>query len=459
MNNIIQQFYEDVINLEEKSLTDLNNINFLSDFTDALNDNLMQLGKKLVLEYIKNLEENIYLSDERKEKYSVYQKNSASNNRKIITIFGEIEFSRRYYIDNERKKTYLLDKLIGLSEKERILKNVEESMLNIATFTSYEKAGKNCAYGEILSKETVKNKIEELDFSNIKIDVEEDKNKLSYLYIQADEDHVSLQDGGIAMPRLITVYEGNCQGVLKGKRKFGGIYDGDIDSLWEEVTTYITNRYNDLKRIYIMGDGANWIKKGLEWIPNSIYVADRFHIDKAINKLCVKNEEQKLKIRSAMFEFDFEKVKELSNEIIAEEMDKKVRQRKVSLRDYILNNEEGFKNSIKYDVPGCAAEGDISHTFSARMSSRPLGWKRENVDKMSKLRVLSANGINIKVVTRNENNKQMQEKIEEQKRVNKYVSKSRYKRENGISFEVPMVKYGNFEMRLKLKELLDCKAI
>ena len=466
MNTIIQCFIEKIISLEEKSLEKLNNINFLSDLTDDLNQELMSLGKELILEYLNNLEEIIYESEERKERYTSYQKNSLANKRKLITIFGEIEFSRRYYQEklNKEEKIYLLDKVIGLEEKERMLVNVKEKMLNFATIRSYEFAGKNCAYNTDISKETVKNKIEELDFSNIPQEKFEKKSNNTRLYIQADEDHVHLQIGGIAQPRLITVYEENINGKLIGKKKFGGIYNKKVDELWEEVYTYIENKYNyeKIKKIFIMGDGANWIKTGLQWLPKSIYVADRFHLEKALTGLCGKdNKDQKSKIRKAMYEFDYEKVKELGYEILAEEMKKSVRKRKLKELEYIINNEEGFRNSVCYDVPGCAAEGDISHTYSDRLSSRPLGWKESNVDKMARLRILAANGENIKIVTRNlnENKPEIKEKIKKQKQVSKMIKKEKYKREDGLCYTIPEIRFGDYEMREKLRELIKCKAI
>lgn len=466
MNKIIQYFLEKIISLEEKSLENLNNINFLSDLTDDMNQELMNLGKELILEYLNNLEEIIYESEERKEKYISYQKNSLANKRKLITIFGEIEFSRRYYQErlNEKEKIYLLDKAVGLEENERMLINVEEKMLNLATVKSYEFAGKNCAYNVEISKETVKNKIEGLDFSNIPQEKFEKKSNNTRLYIQADEDHVHLQIGGISMPRLITLYEENINGKLKGKKKFGGIYNQKIDDLWEEVYTYVENKYNyeNIEKIFIMGDGANWIKTGLEWLPKSIYIADRFHLEKALTGLCGKdNKEQKSKIREAMYEFDYIKVKELGYEILAEEMEKSVRERKLKQLEYIINNEEGFKNSVCYDVPGCAAEGDISHTYSDRLSSRPLGWKEDNVDKMARLRILAANGENIKIVTRNlsKNKPEVEEKIKKQKQVSKMIKKEKYKREDGICYTIPEMRFGDYEMREKISELIKCKAI
>ncbi len=466
MNTIIQCFVEKIISLEEKSLEKLNNINFLSDLTDDFYGELMNLGNELVQEYLKNLDKMIYESEERKEKYVSYQKNSSGNKRKLITLFGEIEFSRRYYQEkrNKKEKIYLLDKAIGLEEKERMLVNVEEKMLNFATVKCYEFAGKNCAYNTEISKETVKNKIEELDFSNIPQEKFEKKSEKTRLYIQADEDHVHLQIGGISQPRLVTVYEENINGKLIGKKKFGGIYKGNIYKLWEEVYTYIENKYNyeKIEKVFIMGDGANWIKTGLEWLPKSIYVADRFHLEKALTGLCGKdNKDQKSKIREAMYEFDYEKVKELGYEILAEEIEKSVRERKLEQLEYILNNEEGFRNSVCYDVPGCAAEGDISHTYSDRLSSRPLGWKESNVDKMARLRILAANGENIKIVTRNlnKNKFEVKEKIKKQRQISKMIKKEKYKREDGLCYTIPEMRFGDYEMRQKLSELIKCKAI
>ena len=41
---------------------------------------------------------------------------------------------------------------------------------------------------------------------------------------------------------------------------------------------------------------------------------------------------------------------------------------------------------------GCSAEGQISHVLSARESSRPMGWSKLGVHKMTQLRVFTRNG-------------------------------------------------------------------
>ena len=44
---------------------------------------------------------------------------------------------------------------------------------------------------------------------------------------------------------------------------------------------------------------------------------------------------------------------------------------------------------------GCSAEGHVSHVYSDRLSSRPLGWSRIGADKMARLRVYRRNGGNM----------------------------------------------------------------
>ena len=46
--------------------------------------------------------------------------------------------------------------------------------------------------------------------------------------------------------------------------------------------------------------------------------------------------------------------------------------------------------------PGCSAEGDVSHIYAARMSSRPMAWSRQGVDQMSRMRIMRSNGCSVR---------------------------------------------------------------
>ena len=46
---------------------------------------------------------------------------------------------------------------------------------------------------------------------------------------------------------------------------------------------------------------------------------------------------------------------------------------------------------VKDENLKCSAEGHVSHIYADRMSSRPLGWSKKGVDKMSRLRIYREN--------------------------------------------------------------------
>lgn len=468
MENILHDFNEKVISLVGNCLKNSITEKGISDFTNDLEKEMICLGKEItqfIVEYAENI---IFNLKERKEKFESLEKDT----RTLISIFGEINFERRYYQDKETKKrVYLLDQFLKLEKRERMLPNVKERMLEEARETSYKRAGKKASYGTDISKQTVKNEMNKLKFNQEKERKTSIKKEVKNLYIIADEDHVHLQKGGIEEPRLVIVYEGierqEKRVILKNKKHFGGIYKGKIDDLWEEVLTYIENNYDTeyLEKVYLSGDGASWIKTGLEWIPKSIYVLDEFHMKKAVNGIVgrIKKGNKKGKnnlkeeLRNTLKKLDFDKFKEKSYEILAEEMEKSTRDRKRKLMEYILNNKEGIINlySHKEEWYGCSAEGHISHIYSDRMSSRPMGWSERNVNNMSKLRIAKENNESIEEIIKDN------KKVIEFKEIKKIRNQANARIKDSINFKlmaVPIMEFGTKEERIFFKNLLEYKA-
>lgn len=466
MENILHDFEEKVISLMTEFLKSSMETGGLSNFTDNLMDNLMQLGYDLTKFSLEYAEDIIFKIKERKQQFESLEK----DDRKITSIFGEINFKRRYYLDKENnQRVYLLDEYFQIAPNERLLENVETKLIEEAIESNYEKAGKVVAYKTEISKQTVMNKISEL-----KINLSEEKvipkRVVDNIYCIADEDHVHLQKGGIEEPRLIVVYDSIMKNGKRtkicNKKHFGGVYKGKIDDLWEEVLTYIDNTYelDKVKKIYILGDGANWIKTGLEWLPRSINVLDKFHLTKAINGIVGKetkeNEkeksEYKRRIYRSFYALDFKQTKEIVYEILAEEMEETTRKRKEKLLQYILNNKEGISNLYKNqkELHGCSAEGHVSHLYSARLSSRPLGWKTVNVDNVSKLRLVKAEKKEIKEIVHNKR------KVIEIKEIEKIRHIAKEKIKESINFKVgtiPIMEFGTTEQRKFFKQLLEYK--
>ena len=466
MENILHDFEEKVISLMTEFLKNSMETGGLSNFTEDLKDNLMQLGYDLTKFSLEYAEDIIFKTKERKQQFESLEK----DDRKIVSIFGDIDFKRRYYIDKENnQRVYLLDEYFKIAPNERLLENVETKLIEEAIETNYEKAGKSVAYKTEISKQTVMNKISEL-----KINLEEEKANtkriVDNIYCIADEDHVHLQKGGIEEPRLIVVYDSMIKNgkrtQLCNKKHFGGVYKGKIDDLWEEVLTYLDNTYelDKVKNIYVLGDGANWIKTGLEWLPKSINVLDKFHLMKAVNGIVGKETKDNIKEKSeykrriyrSFYALDFKQTKEIVYEILAEEMEEATRKRKEKLLQYILNNKEGISNLYKYQsqLHGCSAEGHVSHLYSARLSSRPLGWKTINVNNVSKLRLIKADNKEIKEIVHNKR------KLIEFKEIEKIRHVAKEKIKESINFKVgtiPVMEFGTTEQRKFFKQLLEYK--
>ena len=467
MEDILYDFNEKVISLMTNFLKNSMEVGGLSEFTNNLEENLMQLGCNLTKFSLEYAEEIIFNVKERKNQFESLEK----DDRKVISIFGEIDFKRRYYLDKQtNERVYLLDEYFKIAPKERLLENVETRLVEEAIETNYEKAGKTVAYKTEISKQTVMNKISEL---NINIDEPKvfNKKEVDTIYCIADEDHVHLQKGGIEEPRLIVVYDSILKDgkrtKLCNKKHFGGVYKGRIDDLWEEVLTYINSTYDldKVKNIYILGDGANWIKTGLEWLPKSINVLDKFHLMKAVNGIVgketkdnkLKVAEYKRRIYRSFYSLNFNETKEIVYEILAEEMEEITRKRKEKLLRYILNNKEGITNLYKYqkELHGCSAEGHISHLYSARLSSRPLGWKTKNVDNMSRLRIVKADNREIKEIVHNKR------KIVEFKEIEKIRNQANQKIKESINFKtvtIPAMEFGTTEQRKFFKQILEYKT-
>ncbi len=467
MENILHDFEEKVISLMTEFLKNSMTVGGLSEFTGNLEEKLMQLGYDLTMFSLEYAEDIIFHLKERKQQFESLEK----DDRKIMSIFGELNFKRRYYLDKTTKeRVYLLDEYFKIEPNERLLENVETRLIEEAIETNYEKAGKVAAYNTEISKQTTMNKISEL-----KINIEEpeviEKKVVDNIYCIADEDHVHLQKGGIEEPRLIVVYDSIMKDgkrtKLCNKKHFGGVYKGKIDDLWEEVLTYLDKTYelDKVKNIYILGDGASWIKTGLEWLPRSINVLDKFHLMKAVNGIVGKENkenakekaEYKRRIYTSFYKLNFKETKEIVYEILAEEMDQATRQRKEKLLKYILNNKQGITNLYKYqkELHGCSAEGHISHLYSARLSSRPLGWKTVNVNNVSKLRLVKADKKEIKEIVHNKR------KVIEFKEIEKIRHNAREKIKSSIDFKVgkiPVMEFGTTEQRKFFKQLLSYKS-
>ena len=416
MNKSIQHFLEvGVKKLNEISIRYAEDPSKIAEMVCDIHEEMNRFGCDIVAEIWENYDDCLHFRPELREGWVVERTN---DKRSILTSMGEVTFKRTYFRNKETGKyAYLTDKLIGMESHDRLTEDAKAKVLEEAVCTSYRKAGDSASVSKSgISKEAVKELLHPLKFPVSKAN--ETKRKAKVVYIDADEEHVSLQfiekKGDVPssrhntyMPKMVYVYDGvEAEGdrhILQNVKYFGGGYDGTDGTamLWKEVYDYIDAQYDpdELQKIYVNGDGALWIRSGAERHAKAQFVLDKFHMCEYILSATSHLLDSKDDVRSDIYRCIYGKHrKELNNifEMILNVTDSVSKAKTVErARDFILGNWKGITamvNGRKNDKKlGCRAEGHISHIYADRMSSRPLGWCRTGADKMARLRIYKWN--------------------------------------------------------------------
>ena len=390
---IIRSFEENF----EKILTEKKDI---AEFVIEIRKTLDQVGRILAKEALEMMDSLVKDDSRRKQNWYVHEK-AAPNT--LATLFGEVQYQRTYYKHKtEKEYRYLSDELVGINAYDKMDVSLKARLIEEATDTPYARSGRKAAETLEISSQSVMNAIRELGpVSNREVNVPRAKETPKVLYIEADEDHVALQLGGCAEPKLVYVHEGRTRvgkerWKLQNPRYFGGMYK-ESEELWNEVSDYIDRAYDydKIEKIYLSGDGASWIKSGAAIVNKSIFVLDRYHLNKAIKSAGAHIENAEREIWRAIKREDKEYLKVVFETILDETETETKAQAVKEAKTYIMNHWENIKHHYSKDYSGCSAEGHISHIYSDRLSSRPLGWSREGVDQMARLRVFAANGGNL----------------------------------------------------------------
>lgn len=392
INRIIQIIIENKDFLE-KSLERSVKANEISIFSKDLRQVFDEAGRKTLVGILEGIDTTLFESKRRKQEYETKD----LRKRTVLTDYGNIEYYRRYYRNKKTKEyVYLADEKMGIEKNERIMKDVESNIIEIAHDISYLKTGKRVVGNEEISATTVMHKVRK---EELKVETEEEKKQIKRLYIEADEDHVSERGNKIGMPKLIYIHEGNYK---KGKRNmlknihYIGCLGKKSEDLWLEVAEYIDKKYDvkNIEKVYIGGDGAAWIKEGLNWIEKSEFVLDRFHLLKYINQATVEFPQYRDKLWYNINIYDPISVENIFKEIINKTEDEKRKEKVIDSYKYVMKQWKGieiYETDGKY-LKGCSAEGHISHVYADRMSSRPRTWSDDGIDKMSRLRTFVSNG-------------------------------------------------------------------
>lgn len=410
MYNSIQQFLDfGIANIRETVKSFIEQGDDVANLVLGLQKDIFELGRNIVAEVLDGMDEHLRKSGCRKQQWEVIRKDNAS----VLTSFGRVDYSRTYFLSKKTgQRKYLVDSIVGINPHDRVTADVVINAIDEAVDSSYRKAGEKASYVEKISKQAVMDKIHNLEVVQPSVNIQHKKEN-RVLFIEADEDHVAQQkkkrqtqknpnQRNILMPKMIYVHEGidyekstTKRKVLKNVRYFGGMRNSE--ELWLEVSKYIDEVYdvNKVETMYLSGDGAAWIKQGLTWIPKSKFVLDNYHLNKYIKAATahLDNEAITQGLKDAVDEADKDILKRVFKKILELTTSETRYNTVLEAKRYIENNWSGIEIKVdNYEIIGCSAEGHISHVFSDRLSSRPMGWSRIGTDKMAQLRIFKKNG-------------------------------------------------------------------
>ena len=328
------------------------------------------------------------LADKRSRREAGYALERQGDTRRIHTLLGEVAYRRSYYKKASGGYEYLVDTIIGVESRSRVSDNLCLSLTKAGCEMSYQKAAKYLTKG-LVSRQTVMHSIRKNESKN---EIENEKRKVSELHIDADEAHVTLCGGRKSEVPLVSYYEGIEK---KGKRHYCknirhiSEYGKSTDDLWEQVLTEIESRYDlNETQIYLHGDGASWIQKGLEWFPDAIFVLDKYHKNKAIKDMIAGLEKPYKKlfdknIREALDIEDLEFFGQMTMSLCNEQPDRA--EKILKSGNYLKKFVSGISVCVtdpSANNGGCT-EPHVSHVLSQRLSSRPMAWSKSTLKKLA----------------------------------------------------------------------------
>lgn len=394
----------------------------IAGFVKQVTDELHRWGLMLIQETLENMDQMIRESGKRKLSW-VIEKQPTKPNKKLVTSLGTVCFKKTLFTNKETgEMCYLLDRIMGIEKHERITEDAIAKLLEEAVQTSYRRGGKAASILDDLSKQTVKNVIHGLNFPQGWLKPKE-KKIVDYLYIEADEDHISLQyrneKGDLtkspkgrknngAITKLIYVHEGVAPDAPMSKRHhlinphfFSRTAQGcSNEELWDTVYRYIDENYDleKVKKVYVSSDGGGWIVGGMKRIAGVIHLLDQYHLEEHLSLLANHMLDDKTEVRAELHRIICNKTKQAFVEYTWElqkylTKDSDLARFEAS-RDYILNNWSAARYRLKKTEGkvGSSTEGHVSHVLSSRMSTAALGWSLKGADKMAQLRAYYLNG-------------------------------------------------------------------
>ena len=324
IENTLKIFSEDILSsintYVNRSLRHTNSKISLSDLLSIPNKVVMDSIIKNVILTLEKLDEDYFNSPQRKALY--YPKGTYY--RTIITLFGEVTFKRRAYVDkNGKNHFYYLDSLLNISPSVVFDNDVINKLLFLAEkHTSYSIIGQilgqyifksdfSTDKEKYISRAIIANYIKR---SNINTVFPLKQHKVKDIFIELDEHYISIQKPKKSpypvkkqMIKAAKIYSYRIKNEYTDRFIILDELE-NISKFRDRIYEYVYRTYDldYVENIYILCDGANWIK-ATRYILDTTkthYVLDKFHATQALQRITTYSNMDKYELAKQFIESD-----------------------------------------------------------------------------------------------------------------------------------------------------------
>lgn len=315
--------------------------------------------------------------------------------KRVLTRFGEVEVCRRRYRDTSGACRYLLDERMRLEPRRRVSVSLERSLVRLSTAVSFREAADIVSEltAACVSHATAHAAIARAG-ARLATEAEAAAERLHDLGVlpagtrEADTLHCEADGTVIAMQharsrraevKLAVFYDSKAQGAQVVHASFCG-----SKRFWREASAAAGDVY-DLGApgpVIVSGDGAQWVRGGLDVLPHARFILDPFHIGRALLTATASRQVAR-RTFSDLYRHGLSPALVSLARFAAEHPEREDAIKQVSR--YLRANADGLWRAD----PGLGAiEGHIDKVLAARFKKKGQRWSPRGADAMA--RVLAA---------------------------------------------------------------------
>ena len=368
----------------------INDINNMDDFPTLkeielhLFRELQEVFKNTLLSILEELDD--WLKDNRDFKRF---KNREKQKTTLATMFGSVTINRRKYFDQKAGvRVALLDQFLQYNGEDSLSPFLTEMVIKWAVKgPSYRDARDR--FCDLLgyqatSHETIRQEVLKIEPKEIENAKEEPKDA-DVLFLEVDGLHVHKQNStrSTREVKIGVVHEGwrkkhpsSQEYELRNKSFWFSLDSGE--EFWESFSRFLYKQYSITENTHIVinGDGAPWIRKGVDYFESAVYTFDRYHLKQWIREAFSKRSKQER--RNAYLAADANDPTALVvaiSEAEKAETDEEKKKDITDLRLFVLENMDAFRDyrEILKTEKGVNTEG-----------MRPMGAAESNMNLLSR---------------------------------------------------------------------------